>query len=166
VAHAYNPCYSRNRDQKGGGSKPAQANSWWDLILKKKSVTKKGWWSGSSSNPSTAIYIYIRILYSHCPLTCASYRESCCLRQASQTATSQALQTRLAPGIPVPCSALLGRCSLILTASFWCQQLAWIAECSAARYHFLWLEWVTFQLLPEGGVGWFQSSSLSCPDPA
>jgi hypothetical protein len=41
VAHAYNPSYSGGRDQKDLGSKPAQANSLRDPILKKP-LTKKG----------------------------------------------------------------------------------------------------------------------------
>jgi hypothetical protein len=35
VAHACNPSYSGGRDQEDQGSKPAQANSSQDLILKK-----------------------------------------------------------------------------------------------------------------------------------
>jgi hypothetical protein len=38
VAHVCNPSYSGSRDQKGHGSKPAQA----DPNLKKP-ITKKGW---------------------------------------------------------------------------------------------------------------------------
>jgi hypothetical protein len=49
VAHAYSPSYSGGRDQEDPGLKPAWANSSWDPILKKKKlITKKGWWSGSS----------------------------------------------------------------------------------------------------------------------
>jgi hypothetical protein len=55
VAHACNPGYSEGRDQEDGSSKPAQANSLKDLILKKpitwgikkKKITEKGWWNGS-----------------------------------------------------------------------------------------------------------------------
>jgi hypothetical protein len=47
VAHIYNPGYSGGRDQEDRGSKPAQANSSLDPILK-ISNTKKGWQSGSS----------------------------------------------------------------------------------------------------------------------
>jgi hypothetical protein len=50
VAHACNPSYSGGRDQEDQGSKPAQANSLWDPILKKP-ITKKGWWSGSRCRP-------------------------------------------------------------------------------------------------------------------
>jgi hypothetical protein len=42
-----NPSYSGGRDKEDGGSKPAQANSPEDPILK-ISNTKKGWQSGSS----------------------------------------------------------------------------------------------------------------------
>jgi hypothetical protein len=35
VAHAYNPSYSRGRDQEDHGSKTAWANSFQDPILKK-----------------------------------------------------------------------------------------------------------------------------------
>jgi hypothetical protein len=45
-AHACNPSYSGGRNQEDHGSKPAQANSSPDPILKKL-ITKKGWWSGS-----------------------------------------------------------------------------------------------------------------------
>jgi hypothetical protein len=45
-AHAYTPSYSGGRDQKDCNSKPAQANSSRDPNSK-KSITKKGWWSGS-----------------------------------------------------------------------------------------------------------------------
>jgi hypothetical protein len=41
VAHAYNPSYSRDRDQEDCGSKPAWANSSRDPVLKKP-ITKKG----------------------------------------------------------------------------------------------------------------------------
>jgi hypothetical protein len=37
VAHTCNPSYSGNRDQEDHGSKPAQANSSWDPILKNPS---------------------------------------------------------------------------------------------------------------------------------
>jgi hypothetical protein len=37
--------------QEDHGSKPAQANSSQDPILKKKKITKKGWWSGSRCRP-------------------------------------------------------------------------------------------------------------------
>jgi hypothetical protein len=50
VAHAYNPSYSGGRDQEDCSLKPVQANSSWDPILK-KSITKKGWWSGSRCRP-------------------------------------------------------------------------------------------------------------------
>jgi hypothetical protein len=40
VAHACNPSYSRSRDQEDRCSKPAQANSSRDSILKNM---KKGW---------------------------------------------------------------------------------------------------------------------------
>jgi hypothetical protein len=35
MAHTYNPSYSGEREQEDFGSKPAQANSLRDLILKK-----------------------------------------------------------------------------------------------------------------------------------
>jgi hypothetical protein len=41
VAHTYNPSYSEGRDQEGHGSKPAQANSFPELILKKLITYKK-----------------------------------------------------------------------------------------------------------------------------
>jgi hypothetical protein len=41
VAHAYNPSYSGGRDQEDLGSKPAQANSLWDPILKKVDHNKR-----------------------------------------------------------------------------------------------------------------------------
>jgi hypothetical protein len=41
VAHAYNPSYSRGRDQEDRGSKPAWANSSQDPISK-KNHHKKG----------------------------------------------------------------------------------------------------------------------------
>jgi hypothetical protein len=41
VAHVFNPSYSGGRDQDDLGSKPAQANSSWDPILKKKNYHKK-----------------------------------------------------------------------------------------------------------------------------
>jgi hypothetical protein len=34
VAHACNPSYTRGRNQEDQGSKPAQANSLWDPILR------------------------------------------------------------------------------------------------------------------------------------
>jgi hypothetical protein len=46
VALAYNPSYSGGRDREDQGSKPAQANSVRDLILKNLSQ-KRGWWRGS-----------------------------------------------------------------------------------------------------------------------
>jgi hypothetical protein len=45
------PHYSGCRDQEDCGSKPAQANSLRDLILKNP-ITKMGWWSGSKCRPS------------------------------------------------------------------------------------------------------------------
>jgi hypothetical protein len=45
-AHTFNLSYSGGRDQEDPGSKAAQANSSWDPSSK-KSITKKGWWSGS-----------------------------------------------------------------------------------------------------------------------
>jgi ribosomal protein S21 len=58
VTHAYNPSYSGGRDQEDQGSKPAQANSLGDSILKKKIITKKGlveWFKvkALNSSPST-----------------------------------------------------------------------------------------------------------------
>jgi hypothetical protein len=56
MAHAYNPSYSRGRDQEDSHSKPAWANS--SAISQKKPITKKGlveWlkmWA-LSSNPGT-----------------------------------------------------------------------------------------------------------------
>jgi hypothetical protein len=50
VAHTCNPSYSGGRDQEDCGSKPAWANSLWDLILKKP-FTEKGWWNGSRCRP-------------------------------------------------------------------------------------------------------------------
>jgi hypothetical protein len=50
VAHAYNPSSSGGTEQKYLSSKPAQANSSKDPIPK-KSITKKGWWSGSRCRP-------------------------------------------------------------------------------------------------------------------
>jgi hypothetical protein len=41
VAHACNPCYTGGRDQKDHGLKPAQANSFQDLFLKKPIAKKK-----------------------------------------------------------------------------------------------------------------------------
>jgi hypothetical protein len=43
VAHTYNPSYSGGRDQEDHGSQPAQANSWWDPILKNPSQKRAGW---------------------------------------------------------------------------------------------------------------------------
>jgi hypothetical protein len=42
VAHFCNPSYSEGRDQEDYSSKPTQANSSRDHILKKKTITKKG----------------------------------------------------------------------------------------------------------------------------
>jgi hypothetical protein len=50
VAHAYNPSYSGGRDQEDCGSKPSQASSLQDPILKKPSQTKD-WWDGSRCRP-------------------------------------------------------------------------------------------------------------------
>jgi hypothetical protein len=52
VAYACNPSYSGGRDQEDRGSKPAWTNSSWDL---KKTITKKGWWSGSRCRPRVQI---------------------------------------------------------------------------------------------------------------
>jgi hypothetical protein len=41
VAHGCNPSYSGGKDQEDHGSNPAQANSSRDLILEKKTITKK-----------------------------------------------------------------------------------------------------------------------------
>jgi hypothetical protein len=41
VAHACNPSFSGGRDQEAEGSKPAQANSLRDPILKKKKSQKR-----------------------------------------------------------------------------------------------------------------------------
>jgi hypothetical protein len=46
VAHPCNPSYSGGRDQEDRCSKPDQANSLQDSILKVPK-TEKGWWSGS-----------------------------------------------------------------------------------------------------------------------
>jgi hypothetical protein len=50
VAHAYTPVYSGVRDQEYWGLKPAQAKSV-RPYLKKKSITKKGWWSDLRCRP-------------------------------------------------------------------------------------------------------------------
>jgi hypothetical protein len=42
VAHTYNTSYSGGRDQENHGSKPAQANTSRDPILKKKSQKRDG----------------------------------------------------------------------------------------------------------------------------
>jgi hypothetical protein len=42
VAHTCNPSYSEGRDQEDCGSKPAQANSSWDLILRNPSQKMAG----------------------------------------------------------------------------------------------------------------------------
>jgi hypothetical protein len=42
VAHVYNPSYSGGRDQEDHGSKPAQANSSHDPILKNPSQKRAG----------------------------------------------------------------------------------------------------------------------------
>jgi hypothetical protein len=47
VTHTCNPSYLGGRDQEDGSSKPTEANSWGDPILKISS-TKQDWWSGSS----------------------------------------------------------------------------------------------------------------------
>jgi hypothetical protein len=54
VVHAGNPSYSGGRDQEDRGLKPAQANSSKDLISKKLSQKKKGWWSGSRCKLSSS----------------------------------------------------------------------------------------------------------------
>jgi hypothetical protein len=52
MAHACNSNYSGGRDQEDRGSKPVQANSSCDPILKKPiTITKKDWWSGSRYMP-------------------------------------------------------------------------------------------------------------------
>jgi hypothetical protein len=53
VTYSYNPSYSGGRDQEDRSSKPAQATSSPDPILKKP-ITKKGGRVALSSNPSTA----------------------------------------------------------------------------------------------------------------
>jgi hypothetical protein len=53
VSHTCNLSHSGGRDQEDRGSKPAQASSSRDPILKIP-ITKKGWRSGLSSSPSTA----------------------------------------------------------------------------------------------------------------
>jgi hypothetical protein len=55
VTHTCNSSYSGDRDQEDCGSKPARANSLRDPISK-KSITKKGCWSGSRCRP------WVRIL--------------------------------------------------------------------------------------------------------
>jgi hypothetical protein len=47
VAHACNPSYSEGKDQEDRSSKPAWVNTSSAPILK-KTITKKGWWSGST----------------------------------------------------------------------------------------------------------------------
>jgi hypothetical protein len=42
-AHACNPNYLGGRNQENQGSKPDQANSSWDPVLRIP-ITKKGWW--------------------------------------------------------------------------------------------------------------------------
>jgi hypothetical protein len=46
VAHPCNPSYTRDRDQEGGGLKPAGANSSW--YPTENTQHKKGRWSDSS----------------------------------------------------------------------------------------------------------------------
>jgi hypothetical protein len=53
VAHAYNPSYLEGRDQEDLGSRPAQANSLRDPILRKP-ITKKDWWSDPEFKPQSA----------------------------------------------------------------------------------------------------------------
>jgi hypothetical protein len=48
VAYAYNRSYSGSRDQEDHSSKPAQANSSQERILKKRG---EGWWSDSRCRP-------------------------------------------------------------------------------------------------------------------
>jgi hypothetical protein len=49
VAHTCNPSYSGGRDQEDHGSRPDQANSSRNPILKKPNTQKKtSWWSGLS----------------------------------------------------------------------------------------------------------------------
>jgi hypothetical protein len=49
VTHTCNPSYSGGRDQEDQGLK--SANNSRDPISKKKTITKKGWWSGSRYSP-------------------------------------------------------------------------------------------------------------------
>jgi hypothetical protein len=51
VAHTCKPSYSGGRDQEDSSSKPAQANSWQDPILK-KTITKRAGGVGSRCRPS------------------------------------------------------------------------------------------------------------------
>jgi hypothetical protein len=55
VAHVCNPSYSGGRDQEDHGSKPALTNSPRNLILKKKKITKKDWWSGFRYRPGVQV---------------------------------------------------------------------------------------------------------------
>jgi hypothetical protein len=48
VAHVYNPSYSRGRDQKDCGLKPATASSSGVPIQEKHPTNKKGWPNGSN----------------------------------------------------------------------------------------------------------------------
>jgi hypothetical protein len=50
VAHISNPSFSGSRDKEDLGSKPAWENILRDPISE-KSITKKGWWSGSRCRP-------------------------------------------------------------------------------------------------------------------
>jgi hypothetical protein len=49
VAHTCNPNYPGGRDEKDCDLKPDQDKQLPRLYLK-KSITKKGWWNGSSGN--------------------------------------------------------------------------------------------------------------------
>jgi hypothetical protein len=52
AAHTCDPSYSGGRDQEDWGLKPARGNSPQDPVSKKKKTfTKKGWWSSSRYRP-------------------------------------------------------------------------------------------------------------------
>jgi hypothetical protein len=47
LAHAYNPSYSGGRDQQDCGLRAKSLR----VLISKKPITKKGWWSGSRCRP-------------------------------------------------------------------------------------------------------------------
>jgi hypothetical protein len=94
VAHAYNPSYSRGRDQEDHSSKPAQANSSWDLLSWKNPSQKRAGGVAQSIGPEfepqyhkrkKESNLMIKYIHSYTAITTIHFRSFSSLLQRNPT---------------------------------------------------------------------------------